>query len=160
ISRYLSYPGVERFFLKTSQFWELGNLINQTLLSQQFSGSLRNLPLLNVLQTINYFRHPRLLEVSDFFSGQSGQLFLADGEIQHALFGELTGRDALKEMLGIRFGLFRQSTYWEPSERSLNVPFTRLMLYLGRYLDAIAHDSKEPPRDLLLQNGLMITLHA
>lgn len=157
ISLYLRTPEVERFFLKPQQFWELGELIKQTLLSQQFSGSLLNLPFLNVLQTMNYFRRPRLLEMTDFFSGDSGQLFLADGEVQHAVLGHLTGRDALKEMLGIRYGLFRQSTYWEPFERSLNVPFTRLLLYLGRFLEK-QHSEHDLPRDMLLQNGSMITL--
>lgn len=157
ISLYLRYPNVERFFLKPMQYWELGDLVNQTFLSQQFTGNLLNLPLLNVLQTMNYFRRPRLLEMTDFFSGLSGQLFLAEGEVQHAVFGDLTGRDALKEMLGIRHGLFRQATYWEPSERSLNVSFTRLLLYLGRFVEKINAES-ELPRDILLQNGSMMTL--
>ncbi|MGV3526390.1 MAG: response regulator [Candidatus Sericytochromatia bacterium] len=154
---YLAYPEVDRFFLKPVQFRELGELIHQIYLSQQFSGNLCDLSLFNVLQTFTYFRQPRLLEVTDFFSGQTGQIFMAEGEVQHATFGSLIGRDAIKAMLNIRYGLFRQETYWEPVARSLNVPFTRLMLYLSRFLESSPPDAF-PARDLLLQNGRIITL--
>lgn len=159
LSFYLSYPHVHRFFLKPLQFQELGELVQQTYLSQQFSGDLLNLSLFNVLQTFAYFRQPRLLEVTDFFLGETGQIFFAEGELQHATFGELTGRDALKMMLAIRYGVFRQETYWEPTSRSLNVPFTRLVLYLTRFLEAHSSEA-QLPRDLLLQNGQLITLQA
>lgn len=159
LSGYLSYPQVDRFFVKTRQFQELGELIHQVYLSQQFCGDLQDLSLFNVLQTFTYFRQPRLLEVTDFFTGQTGQIFIAEGEVQHVTFGEFIGRDALKTMLGIRYGLFRQEMYWEPVTRSLNVPLTRLMLYLTRYLES--HSApKFQARDLLLQDGRTITLQA
>ncbi len=157
IGSYLSYPQVDRFFMKHTQFQELGELIHQIYLSQQFSGDLQDLSLFNVLQTFSYFRQPRLLEVTDFFSGQTGQIFIANGEVQHVTFGELSGRDALKHMIGIRYGVFRQEMYWEPVTRSLNVPLTRLMLYLTRYMES--HSAPRfQARDLLLQDGRTVTL--
>lgn len=154
---YLGFPQVDCFFLKHTQYKELGELIHQTYLSQQFSGDLMNLSLFNMLQTFTYLRQPRLLEVTDFFSGTSGQIFIAAGEVQHASFGETIGRDALKAMLGIRYGLFRQEAYWEPVVRSLNVPFTQLTLYLTRYLENHPGPSFLA-RDMLLQDGRVITL--
>lgn len=154
---YLSYPQVDCFFLKPLQYKELGELIHQNYLSQQFKGDLMNLSLFNMLQTFTYLRQPRLLEVTDFFSGSTGQIFIASGEVQHASFGELSGRDALKAMLGIRYGVFRQEAYWEPVVRSLNVPFTQLTLYLTRYLENHPGPSFLA-RDLLLQDGRIITL--
>lgn len=157
LHHYLKIPYVHRFFLKPFQFQELGELIHQTYLSQQFEGDLLNLSLFHVLQTLSYFRQPRLLEVTDFFMGETGQIFFANGNVQHATFGEHTGRDALKSMLGIQYGVFRQETYWEPSYHSLNVPFGRLVLYLTRFIES--HKQAGPlPRDLLLQNGELITL--
>ena len=159
INTYLSHKQVTRFFLKPTQFAELGDLVNRTFLSQQFRGELYDLPLFNVLQTFSYFSQPRLLEVTEFFSGHSGQIFMADGTVQHARFDVHVGRDALKEMLKSRYGLFRQETYWSPVEQSLSVPFSRLMLYLSRF---VTQDENPMglPRDMLLQNGSMITLQA
>lgn len=150
---------VNRFFLKPSQFPELGDLVNRTFLSQQFSGELFNLSLFNVLQTFSYFNQPRLLEVCEFFSGCTGQIFMADRTVQHASFDSHVGRDALKEMLKIRYGTFRQETYWNPMDVSLAVPFSRLLLYLSRFVDD-PQESGGVPRDMLLQNGRMITLQA
>lgn len=155
LDSYLDHEQVYRFFLKSDQFKELGELVNHTYLSQQFKGHLLNVPLFNMLQTFTYFRQPRVFEVTDFFSGLTGQIFLAEGEIQHATFDRYIGRDALKEMLQIRYGLFRQETYWEPTVRSLRVPFTQLLLYLSRFLEQTHY---ELPRNILLQNGSMITL--
>ncbi|MEZ0375117.1 MAG: response regulator [Candidatus Sericytochromatia bacterium] len=157
LNDYLAFPQVDGFYLKPIQYKELGELIHQIYLSQQFSGDLMNLSLFNMLQTFTYLRQPRLLEVTDFFSGDTGQIFIAAGDVQHAIFGELSGRDALKAMLGIRYGLFRQETYWEPVTRSLNVPFTQLMLYLTRYLESNPAPSFLA-RDLLLQDGRVVTL--
>lgn len=157
LTYYLDHPHVYRFFLKPEQFQELGDLVNHTYLSQQFSGNLLNVPLFNVLQTFTYYRQSRVFEVTDFFSGQTGQIFLSEGEIQHATFDAATGRDALKEMLKIRYGLFRQETYWEPAERSLRVPFSQLLLYLSRFLEQ-TDTAPELPRNILLQNGSMVSL--
>jgi len=157
LSTYLRQSQVIRFFLKPGQFRELGDLVYHTFLSQQFSGSLLNLSLFSLLQTFVYFRQPRLLEITDFFSGQTGQIFLSEGDVQHASFGLKTGRDALKDMLSIRYGLFRQATYWEPVAQGMKVPFTRLLLYLSRFLERDAATG-QLPRDLLLQNGEVITL--
>lgn len=159
ISRYLSYPQVTRFFLKPNQFREIGELVSYTYLSQQFRGKLLNLSLFNVIQTFSYFRQPRLLEATDFFSGKTGQLFMANGLLQHARFGEKVGRDALKDMLGIRYGIFRQETYWEPLQNSLKIDLPRLMLYLTRFLED-EQKQKMLPREILLQNGTMITMQA
>lgn len=157
LNEYLAYPQVDSFFLKPLQYKELGELIHQNYLSQQFQGELMNLSLFNMLQTFTYLRQPRLLEVTDFFSGMTGQIFIASGEVQHASFGELSGRDALKAMLGIRFGVYRQESYWEPVNRTLNVPFTQLTLYLTRYLENHPVPSYLA-RDLLLQDGRIVTL--
>lgn len=157
LDSYLDHEQVYRFFLKPDQFRELGELVNHTYLSQQFKGNLLNVPLFNMLQTFTYFRQPRVFEVTDFFSGKTGQIFLADGEIQHASFDSSIGRDALKDMLQIRYGLFRQETYWEPALRSLKVPFTQLVLYLSRFMEQ-TRLTADLPRNILLQNGSMITL--
>ena len=159
ISRSLSYPQVTRFFMKPQQYKEIGELVSYNYLSQQFRGKLLDLSLFNVIQTFAYFRQSRLLEVTDFFSGKTGQLFIANGIVQHARFGERVGRDALKEMLGICYGVFRQETYWEPLQHSLKIDLPRLMLYLTRFLET--RTNQEPlPREMLLQNGSMITLQA
>jgi len=159
ISRYLSYPQVTRYFLKPQQYKEIGELVSYNYLSQQFRGKLLDLSLFNVIQTFAYFRQSRLLEVTDFFSGKTGQLFIAGGLVQHARFGDKTGRDALKEMLGIHYGVFRQETYWEPLQHSLKIDLPKLMLYLTRFLETEVR--QEPlPREMLLQNGSIITLQA
>ncbi|MBF2054320.1 MAG: hypothetical protein IGS03_12785 [Candidatus Sericytochromatia bacterium] len=157
LNSYLQHSQVIRFFLKPGQFYELSELVNQTFLSQQFGGQLQNLSLFSLLQTFAYFRQPRLLELTDFFSGQTGQVFLAEGQVQHASFRGQTGRDALKEMLTSRYGLFRQETYWAPHSHSLQIPFARLLLYMGRFLE---QQPRELPREILLQNGQMLTLQA
>lgn len=151
----LKHPHVVRFFNKTSQYQELAELIEQTYLAQQFSGELLDLPLFGVLQIFSYFRHARLLEVADFFSGQVGQIFMNKGEIRHATYGDEIGRDALKKILQINYGVFRQEAYWEPVTQSLNIPFNRLMMYLSRFVaQATPH---QEIRDLLLQSGEVIS---
>lgn len=151
----LKHPCLVRFLLK-SQYQELAELIEQTYLAQHFSGELLDLNLFGVLQIITYFRQSRLLEVTDFFSGQAGQIFLSDGEILHATFGEYIGRDALKKIMQINYGLFRQEAYWEPVTKSLNIPFNRLMMYLSRF--AGTDSAQYNINDLLLQSGQVVSI--
>jgi len=158
LNQILKHPNMVRFFLKPAQYQELAELIEQTYLAQQFSGEMYNLSLFGVLQIFSYFRHQRLLEVTDFFSGQAGQIFLSDGEIRHATFGEYIGRDALKKILQISYGIFRQETYWEPVTNSLNIPFNRLMMYLSRFIDQ--QSPHQMAKDLLLQSGDIISIRA
>lgn len=151
----LKHPCLVRFLLK-SQYQELAELIEQTYLAQHFSGELLDLNLFGVLQIITYFRQSRLLEVTDFFSGRAGQIFLADGEVLHATFGEYIGRDALKKILQINYGLFRQEAYWEPVTKSLNIPFNRLMMHLSRFSSA-DESLQFQVNDLLLQSGQVVS---
>jgi len=158
LTQALNHPNVVRFFLKSAQYQELAELIEQTYLSQQFSGELLDLSLFGVLQIFSYFRHQRLLEVTDFFSGQVGQIFLSDGEIRHATFGDDFGRDALKKILKVNYGVFRQESYWEPVTKSLNTPFNRLMMYLSRFIED--QTPYQGAKDLLLQTGEVISIRS
>ncbi|PIQ24473.1 hypothetical protein COW36_24800 [bacterium (Candidatus Blackallbacteria) CG17_big_fil_post_rev_8_21_14_2_50_48_46] len=157
LSQTLKHPNVVRFFLR-EQYQELAELIEQTYLAQHFSGELLDLALFGVLQIFSYFRHPRLLEVTDYFSGQAGQIFISDGEVLHATFGDYIGRDALKKILQVNYGVFRQEAYWEPVTKSLNIPFNRLMMHLSRFVDE--NNPYQMARDLLLQNGEVITIRS
>ena len=158
LNQILKHPHVVRFFNKSSQYQELAELIEQTYLSQQFSGELLDMSLFGVLQILSYFCYPRLLEVTDFFSGQAGQIFINQGEIRHSTYGDDTGRDALKKILKINYGVFRQEAYWKPVTRSLNIPFNRLMMYLSRFVhEEVPHQSIQ---DLLLQSGDIISVRA
>ncbi|PIQ23145.1 hypothetical protein COW36_19420 [bacterium (Candidatus Blackallbacteria) CG17_big_fil_post_rev_8_21_14_2_50_48_46] len=148
---------VHRFFRKNLQFKELGDLIHHNFLNQQFQGRMYNLSLLGVLETFVYFKQPRLLEITDFLTGQTGQIFMAEGVIQHAVYDKQVGRDALNEMMQIQSGIFQQETYWAPAFFSLNVPVGRLFLYLNRIMSKV-QAPQELPRDLLLQNGAVISL--
>lgn len=158
LTQALNHPNVVRFFLKSAQYQELAELIEQTYLSQQFCGELQDLSLFGVLQIFSYFRHQRLLEVTDFFSGKVGQIFLSDGEIRHATFGDDFGRDALKKILKVNYGVFRQESYWEPVTKSLNTSFNRLMMYLSRFMDE--QTPHQLAKDLLLQTGEVISIRS
>lgn len=157
LAQTLKHPNVVRFFMR-DQYQEMAELIEQTYLAQHFSGELQDLALFGVLQIFSYFRHSRLLEVTDFFSGQAGQIFISDGEILHATYGDFIGRDALKKILQINYGLFRQEAYWEPVTKSLNIPFNRLMMHLSRFVED--NSPYQAARDLLLQNGEVISIRS
>lgn len=158
LAHILKNSSVVRFFEKPIQYQELAEVIEQTYLSQQFSGELLDLFIFGVLQIFSYFRHPRLLEVTDFFSGQMGQIFMCDGEVLHATFGSDIGRDALKKILKINYGVYRQEPYWEPVTKSLNIPFDRLMMYLSRFLED--RTPWQEASDLLLQSGEVISIRS
>jgi DNA-binding response OmpR family regulator len=153
----MEFSAVRRFFLKPLQYPELKTRLLETYLNQNFSGKMQQLSLLDVLQTLSYFRSSCLLEVLDFFSGDSGSIFIEQGVLQHAAFGALSGRDALREMLLIYAGVFRQEPYYTPVQTSFNVPLIRLFLYLGRLVEKL-HAAAHLPRELLLQNGRLISL--
>lgn len=156
LSHTLKHQSVMRFFLQ-SQLQELAELIESHSLSQHFSGELLDLNLFGVLQIFSYFNHARLLEVTDYFSDTAGQIFMNKGEVIHATYGDYIGRDALKKILQINYGVFRQEAYWEPVTKSLNIPFNRLMMYLSRFA---FNSEEEIQRDLLLQSGDVVTISA
>lgn len=113
-------------------------------------GSIHGLALTDVLQMFHYGRRSVTIRVS---GTTPGSIHIEKGELVHAEFGDVRGRDALKLLLSRSSGSI-ETTAIQTRERSLKDPFDSLLLDALREVDEgdfgavdLALDGKDPWQD-------------
>ena len=113
--------------------------------SQSFQGELKNLNLLEVLQVLAISEQSHTVQVTDLYQGESGRIYMKQGELEHIEFQNLKGLNALKQILGIAAGDFHFSEYASPPEQTCEGSFNRHLLQLAGFQD---HASQYTPTTL------------
>lgn len=124
-------------------------------MEQCFSGELKDLRLLDVLQVLSASQQSQEIQVLDLFRGDSGRIYMYQGEIQDASFHNLIGLKALKQMMGICSGQFSLTEYTPPQQITMEGPFTQLMFHLVQFQDEQLNLSKSPIPPKVLQTSTL-----
>ncbi|HEY3494962.1 MAG TPA: response regulator [Polyangiaceae bacterium] len=111
---------------------DLAHAIRQAIECESgFRGQLHGISLIDVLQMFHFSRRSVCVTVG---GRQGGEIHVRDGEIVHALQGELTGEKALRRILGMDSGAIRSGPL-VAEETSIQRPFDALVLDTLRVLD-------------------------
>ncbi len=97
------------------------------------AGSLRDLGLPDLVQILFHGRKSGRLIVKS--AGREGELHFQDGKIAHALIGEITGEEAVYEMLAFDEGTFALDPAFVPTTVSIHANPEMVMLEGMRRLD-------------------------
>jgi CheY-like chemotaxis protein len=118
--------------------------LNELLMSQAeqgFRGVLRRVGLEDIVQMECLSRHSLILEVSA--RATRGRLYIREGALVHAEFGELTGEPALQELLILASGEFHHRAFAEPPRQTLEGSWEFLLMEAARKRDEVAGENPE-----------------
>ncbi|MBF2053714.1 MAG: response regulator [Candidatus Sericytochromatia bacterium] len=123
-------------FVFPEQAPALSAYVQHHLFDQRFAGELLNLQFFDALQVLGMSSWPRKLECFDAFSGTTGELWLANGLILSARFGEAQGMDALKYWVRLKVGhVILSESENPPQTQNVNAPLSRVLIQLAAHYD-------------------------
>ena len=141
------------FFLFPMQSQEMLAWFQHQLFDPRFEGELIDLQLFDALQVLGLSNHTRQMDCYDAFLGACGELWLGNGQILHATFGDKEGMEALECWTRLRVGhIFVQESPF-PEEATLQQPITRLLMNMAQIMD----QSARIPESLTLTNQQVLT---
>ena len=108
---------------------------------QGFRGMLRRVGLEDIIQMECLSRHSLILEVAG--RGLRGRIYIQQGALVHAEFGELTGEPALHELFTLSGGEFNHRPFTNPPRVSLEGSWEFLVMEAVRKRDEAAGASAE-----------------
>jgi DNA-binding response OmpR family regulator len=100
------------------------------------SGSLREMPLPDVLQVLSRTRKTGLLKVSS--GGYVGEIQFGKGAIHNAIYRHLRGEDAVYSLLALADGEFALDPSFAPTSRAIQASTEQLLLEGMRRMDEAA----------------------
>jgi len=98
-----------------------------------FKGHFLNLKLPDLIQMSTQGHMSITLKVTD--GGKSGEIFICEGNIIHAVCGKKIGKEAFYKILSWTQGSFRGETYFPPPLQSINLPWEHLLIEAHRKID-------------------------
>lgn len=121
------------FLRKPFEFGDLLDIAESLLERKDFSGELGGISLVDLLQVLNLGR--RTAAVSLKHRDELGKIFLSEGEVVHAVVGDLAGRDAFDRLMSWKGGSFGSEPGCEPPVRTISESFNALLLDCFREQD-------------------------
>jgi CheY-like chemotaxis protein len=121
-----------------SVFAMLNELISWTP-REGFQGVLRRVGLPDVIQMECLGRNSSVLEIHN--QRLRGRIYIEDGNIIHAVVGELTGEKALQNLLALAGGSFELLPFEPPPQRTVTGPWEFLLMEAARVRDEVAADT-------------------
>jgi CheY-like chemotaxis protein len=107
-----------------------------------FRGVLRTFRLEEILQMECLSRHTSLLEVTA--NGELGQIYIHNGKIIHADFGNTAGEPALYRLLALKGGEFHHIPYQDPETRTIDAGWEFLLMESARQRDELGETNDRP----------------
>jgi CheY-like chemotaxis protein len=115
-----------------SIFAMLGELL-QWVPREGFQGVLRKVGLNDVIQMECLARNSSVLEI--YNEHVLGRIFIQDGQLIHAVGGDLTGEHALYKLLSLPGGSFELAQFEHPAEKTLSGSWEMLLMEAARVRD-------------------------
>ncbi|MEX1328801.1 MAG: response regulator [Desulfobacterales bacterium] len=107
---------------------------------QGFAGTLKNIQLMDLIQMCCY--SGITMAVSVMKGSQQGTINIKDGEIVHAVCGNMTGENAFYNILGWQSGSFETIKIPSPMEHSIDKNYNYLLLEAARLSDLKTEEEK------------------
>lgn len=98
-----------------------------------FQGSLKELPLPDIIQLVSVSGKTGMFDLNN--SNETGQIFLREGQIVHALAGKLEGEEAVYELAIWPQGEFVFTPGLEPDKTTIQKSNTNLLMEAARRID-------------------------
>ncbi len=108
-----------------------------------FSGRIEALDFFDFLQTLLVSRRRVVVELVDW-QGRTGRLYVADGNIVQATFGDLEGEEAFYKCVALTGGAISCRDWEEPATRTIASPSEFLLLEAARLKDEQSRRSLSP----------------
>jgi len=102
-----------------------------------FRGVLHKIGLTELIQLECLGYKSSVLEVSD--AATAGEIFIREGQIVHATYGDHSGVDALNRMLAMTGGDFALKPFHAPTEEAISGPWEMLLMEAARLRDEASH---------------------
>jgi CheY-like chemotaxis protein len=128
-----------------SIFAMLGELL-QWMPREGFQGVLRKVGLNDVIQMECLARNSSVLEI--YNEHVLGRIYIQDGQLIHAIGGDLTGEHALYKLLSLPGGSFELAQFEHPPEKTLNGSWEMLLMEAARLRDENAAQGSGKPDEV------------
>jgi hypothetical protein len=96
-------------------------------------GNLKDLKLANIVQLNCMEKNEALFTVEHF--NTVGKIYFAEGNIVHALYGQVEGEEAVYKILQIKEGAFKVESGVPPPKRTINNSWSNVLLEGMRLID-------------------------
>jgi Domain of unknown function (DUF4388) len=116
------------------QVQEADQILQKKRTEYSYSGMVEGIDILDYIQWILLDRRSTVLEIG-LPNGTSCSVYLKEGEIIHAVNGELEGEEALYASVMCPSGRFGHETWSEPDRKTIEKPGTQLLLEAARRRD-------------------------
>ncbi|MGO8765850.1 MAG: response regulator [Limisphaerales bacterium] len=123
-----------------SIFVMLGELLQWTP-KEGFEGVLRKVGLQDVIQMECLARNSSILEI--YNEQVLGQIYIEEGQLVHAVGGDLVGERALQKLLSLPGGSFELAQFAPPEKKSLSGTWEMLLMNAAQALDENATAQEE-----------------
>jgi CheY-like chemotaxis protein len=127
-----------------SIFAMLGELL-QWQPREGFQGVLRKVGLQDVIQMECLARNSSILEI--YNEHVLGRIYIEDGQLVHAVGGDLKGESALHRLLSLPGGSFELAQFEPPPEKTLDGSWEMLLMEAARVRDENAAKAQEENSD-------------
>ena len=101
--------------------------------NEGFTGEFSNLKLTDLIQMGTQGGMSLVLHVTQ--GQKDGRIYMQDGEIIHAVCGDISGVEAFYEIMSWKKGQFRAESYVSPPTQSITLPWEHLLIEAHRWLD-------------------------
>jgi CheY-like chemotaxis protein len=125
---FVSQNGALNYLEKPLNLPELDNYILNQISQDNFSGYVRDIALLDYIKILSFGRATKKIYINDMIIGKGAYIYIKDGEIIHAEYGDIYGEEALYKILEMEYGIFSDTDWSEPSKISVNIPFETLLI--------------------------------
>ncbi len=98
-----------------------------------FRGVVKELSITDMLNILNVEKANAVINISS--TAGPGRIYMQDGEIVHARFGDLEGLDALKVIFSLEGGTFSVDKGVKPPKKTIDISFNNLMLEIFAQID-------------------------
>jgi len=108
-----------------------------------FQGSIRNLPLVDLLQVWSLNHFSGMVRVTSL--GRTGHIYFLDGEVVHAEANGASGEEAVRTVIAWADGTFEPFPNTTTLKRTIQKRLSHLLLDAHRELDERRHQGEAPP---------------
>jgi DNA-binding response OmpR family regulator len=121
VKNYANNEGAIKYFEKPVNTKELNDFIKNSN-KKGVSGVINDINLSDFINIIILSGKQKLIKVTDKANQQSGKLFIKSGNIIHAEFNSLEGRDAFNAIMRIKNGAFAEIKWEKPKKETIDTP--------------------------------------
>lgn len=118
---------VLRFLEKPFELSQLVAEVQDAFVRDQFSGGHRAITFIDILQVLNMSRRTAVVQLFDGIE-QVGEIYLVEGEVHHAVGGELEGIDAFLQLCKSPETAFQVRRRQTPERRTIERSFGPLLI--------------------------------